>query len=360
VNAATQDRPKAYLSIQQLRAVAALGVVIFHIDTQLARMGYEGWWPNFLSSGVDIFFVISGFIMWITTWDRPTTPIRFMWNRITRIVPLYWIMTAFALAVLLVNADLMQSGTLDWGHVVKSFLFIPDVHPVKLNSMEPLIFAGWTLNYEMMFYLIFAATLFLPARFRLPAAILALLALAGVRLFDPAPLTVLWFYSSEIILEFGMGMLIGAFVTSGRKVAALPAFLMVCGGALALAIVGEWHEEMSRTIVRGIPSALIVLGAVSLELHGRVLKSRAFAYLGDASYSIYLAHGVALSALAQIWRRVLDEANPASWASFTVVSLVVCTVSGAVTYELIERPIAKIIKGGRKRVSERPAVRQPT
>ncbi|HUN11729.1 MAG TPA: acyltransferase, partial [Rhabdaerophilum sp.] len=122
--------PSTYVSVQQLRAVAALGVVLAHIEIYLGRMGFTGGWPHFLTSGVDIFFVISGFIMWVTTADRAVTPAQFFVNRLTRIAPLYWAVTALALAVLLTNRSLMPGAALDWGHVVASFLFIPAMHPV--------------------------------------------------------------------------------------------------------------------------------------------------------------------------------------------------------------------------------------
>ena len=83
------------ISIQILRAFAALLVVFHHARYQIQDFEvffHGGIWP-FGQAGVDIFFVISGFIMWVTTHDRRTTPLRFMTNRIVRIVPLYWLLT---------------------------------------------------------------------------------------------------------------------------------------------------------------------------------------------------------------------------------------------------------------------------
>jgi exopolysaccharide production protein ExoZ len=336
---------KTYNSVQQLRAAAALGVLIFHVETQVGRMGYEGYWPNFLSSGVDIFFVISGFIMWVTTYGRNVTPTQFFMNRLSRIVPLYWLITAVALLILLVRPEWMQSGALDWPHVLKSFLFIPSIHPVTLTTMEPLIIAGWTLNYELLFYAIFAIALLLPPTSRLLAAIAALVALASIRFLSPEPLTVLWFYSSDIVLEFGIGMLIGWFVTSRRSLPTVPSLLLIALGAILLAAYANRADmDLPRLVVRGIPSAAIVLGAICCELNGKVIRSAFVNYLGDASYSLYLVHGLALSAFAQVWRRLAPDAVVANYAIFTVLAVTLACAAGLVVYELVEKPIAQAIK----------------
>lgn len=337
--------PKVLDSVQQLRAVAALGVLIFHIETQAARMGYEGYWPNFLSSGVDIFFVISGFIMWVTTYGRSTTPLQFLGNRLARIVPLYWLVTTFALVILLVQPSWMQSGVLSWPHVISSYLFFPIVHPVKLASMEPLIFAGWTLNYEMLFYAIFAIALMLSTKARLWFTILVLAALAALRLTNPEPLTVLWFYSHDIILEFGFGVLIGWYITAERSVLPWLSYVLIGVGSVTLALFAANPDiDALRVLVRGAPSALIVLGAVSLEVEGRKIRSAFVNYLGDASYSIYLVHGIALSAYTQIWRIVLPQGTEQNLMAFTVSAVVACCLASIVVYEVVEKPITLAIK----------------
>ena len=141
-------------SIQYLRGIAALMVVLLHVRVQLGRMGYGGYWPEFLMAGVDIFFVISGFIMWVTTFDGSTTPWQFLFRRFVRIIPVYWLLTTTTVAVMLVAPSAVQSGRFDSIHVLSSYLFIPTVHPLT-GMMEPVLIPGWTLNYEMFFYIIF-------------------------------------------------------------------------------------------------------------------------------------------------------------------------------------------------------------
>src|SRR5215470_5579719 len=105
------------VSIQYLRGCAALMIVLFHLELQLRRLGYQGYWPHFLDTGVDIFFVISGFIMWITTAKGMTT-LEFYRRRILRIVPLYWFLTSLVLATLIAYPSVMQTGRFDMLHVL--------------------------------------------------------------------------------------------------------------------------------------------------------------------------------------------------------------------------------------------------
>ena len=125
---------------------------------------------EFLSGGVDIFFVISGFVMWGVTAGREGGSWSFFSRRLKRIVPLYAILTTVMLVIMLARPSVLLKSRFDVVHVVTSYLFIPWRHPVK-GMFEPLLFQGWTLNYEMMFYAIFALILFAPMRFRLPAVV---------------------------------------------------------------------------------------------------------------------------------------------------------------------------------------------
>ncbi len=337
--------PATYVSIQQLRAVAALGVVLAHLEIYLGRMGFTGAWPHFLTSGVDIFFVISGFIMWVTTADRTVAPREFLLNRLIRIAPLYWVVTGLALAVLLTNKSLMPGAALDWGHVLASFLFIPAMHPV-LGEPQPLVTAGWTLNFEMMFYALFALALFLPRQYRLNAVLALLLGVVSLRMFDPRPFGAVWFYSSNIILEFGFGVMIGALVTAGRRYSARTGAILVALGAMLVVPLSEVREaEHLRAILRGVPSAMIVLGAVMLELDGRVFPSRLVRFLGDASYSIYLTHGMVLSAFTRLWTKLLPPVLSESFVLFCVAGFIVAAVAGSMIYLIVEKPLGRLAKG---------------
>ena len=140
------------LSIQYLRAVAALMVVFHHI------INAKPWlfnplenYPS-LATGVDIFFVISGFIMYVAA--RNEAPLEFLKKRIIRIVPLYWVAT-LAFVIVKTKLHIFSLTPEDWLHIAKSLAFIPHHDPTNPGKIWPYLIQGWTLNYEMFFYLIF-------------------------------------------------------------------------------------------------------------------------------------------------------------------------------------------------------------
>ena len=155
--------------IDGLRAIAVLSVIFFHAGLDAIPGGYLG---------VDIFFVISGFIICFVADDR--RPAEFMWDRIARVVPLYWLLTLAATAVAFIDPSLFKSTIADPALVLQSLLFIPFV---KANlTMQPVLFVGWTLNYEMFFYLVFALCAPLAAWVRVG---LITLGFVGLALLNP-------------------------------------------------------------------------------------------------------------------------------------------------------------------------------
>jgi peptidoglycan/LPS O-acetylase OafA/YrhL len=170
-------RPGVIRNVQALRGLAALLVVFVHLDNLLLAIGLS----TFGGAGVDIFFVISGFIMVYTTADRHVTPWSFMADRIARIVPIYWLITLAVFCIALVSPMLLQATRADWNELVKSLFFIPFT---KADGVvAPMFYVGWTLNYEMFFYLLFALGLAFPSnRAGAVAVICCLVCLVGAGL----------------------------------------------------------------------------------------------------------------------------------------------------------------------------------
>src|ERR1700722_8663891 len=193
------DRSVELFSIQYLRAAAAIAVLIFHA----AQRGGTSFGAG--AAGGDVFFVISGFIMWVIS--ARATPASFLTRRAARIIPLYWLVTLViaAAAITMPSAFPNLQPTLD--HVVKSMLFYPHADPSGI--VAPLIVPGWTLDYEVFFYLVFAMSLLVAARSRalVLTAALGLLVLAGqlIRPANPALAT----YTHPLLLEFLSGVLLG-------------------------------------------------------------------------------------------------------------------------------------------------------
>jgi exopolysaccharide production protein ExoZ len=200
---------KELISIQYLRGVAALLVVIFHIS-RIPSLRYLSWLDTG-AIGVQIFFVISGFIMWYTTSSRRLSPFEFWYHRIIRVVPLYWLFLLLVIVISLSNPQDLNSTALTTAGIIKSFLFIPYYNAVPINGIAPILVPGWSLNYEMFFYLLFGFSLFLSARrlqfLFLGLTLATLVVLGQVFRFEAAAAVV---YTNSAILLFLEGILLAA------------------------------------------------------------------------------------------------------------------------------------------------------
>lgn len=344
----TASRP-TYYGVQVLRAVAALMVVGHHATIMLWERDHLPV-PNWIagSSGVDLFFVISGFVMMISTGPlrrAPHAARTFLARRLERIVPLYWVVTTVKVVLLLLVPAIGLNGLEGWHHVWTSYLFWPSLSPE--GRFEPVLVVGWTLNFEMGFYLLFAAALALRWRpLALLGPILLLVPLIPALWLGHVPLA-LSFYHSTQLWEFLMGMLLGLGV---QQVSKLPASL----GAL-LVLVCMWPlltwnlpgVDLGRGWMWGLPAAGVVLGALALEARWGRRSPRWLLLLGDASYSIYLVHTLVLPAIglgvARIARPWPDEIPMA-----LMVSVILSALAGVAVYRWIERPMLNWVRGWRQ------------
>jgi exopolysaccharide production protein ExoZ len=329
----TPHRPMPELvSIQYLRAVAALGVVVWHAQGQMGL-------PNttVLQAGIEIFFVISGYVMWLILADRPVSPWTFVRKRLMRVVPLYWLLTTVMVVLLLLAPQLLQSARFDVAHVVASYLFIAWPNPVEGVGLRPVMIPGWTLNYEMAFYALLAAGLALKTQWRAPFVIGTLCLLASL---SPLPMSpIARFYASPFMAEIALG--IGLAIAMKR----MPSHWMAWGGwafvaGLALLLCGGAVIDVAahdRLILFALPVTLMVGGLVALEREGRLPSMPLLKAIGDASYPLYMIHPVLLSAMAQVWRLAgLTTASP--WL-YVVTGVVVTSAVGWLAHVTLERPL---------------------
>ena len=282
-------RQSELMSIQYLRAIAAIGVVIYHIGELFARS------YNFGGVGVDLFFVISGFIMWMVSRQREASPATFVKKRLLRIVPMYWSVTIFLAACAHLRPNLFPLDHPDISHVLLSLLFIPHPRPVD-GSLLPLVSQGWTLNYEMFFYFLFALTLAWPRKYQfyaLNAFILGCVS-SGCILHPSSPVGLT--YTSPLLIEFLAGIYICRAWVNKTVLSTKTAWTAIAMGVAGILATFVLYAPLPRFIGSGVPAAFIVLGAVSLESRGVILRLHWMKLLGDASYSIYLTHW--LSSLA--------------------------------------------------------------
>jgi exopolysaccharide production protein ExoZ len=343
-HAPSETTPRARASIdniQTLRAVAALLVVFVHLDVFLRALGVT----PFGHGGVDLFFVISGFIMVHTTRARPVTAVEFMVNRITRIAPIYWLITLAVYAVALIAPSLLQATSSDPWQLLQSLAFIPFQ---KSNGLiQPVLFVGWTLNYEMFFYALFAVGLLFPTRAVggvVVAVVIGLFALYG-QVASPHSVPAA-FYTRDIVLEFAAGMGLAALVPRIRGGAFVPkaALLAVCVlGLAAMAFLPLVFTEQSRLFTQGLPSLAVVAAAVVLHQQGLTVSSPLLLLLGNASYSIYLTHPFVTQAAQKAGK--LLGLTPVVTVLLIVMTLLAVCVVGVGTHLVIERPLTRFAKG---------------
>jgi exopolysaccharide production protein ExoZ len=329
--AASRSMNRLY-GIQYLRALAALAVVVFHAAERTGGHFAIG------AAGVDVFFVISGFIMWVISHRRPTTPARFMRDRLERIAPVYWIATGVMVAGGL--AGLFPNMKLTLGHVFGSMFFVPHRSPSN-GEIWPVLVQGWTLNYEMFFYAVFAGCLLLPSRMRLAALASIFIGLAGFGLTRSSDNPVFTTYTDPIILEFLIGALIGKLWLEGRIPSPTAGAALIAVALLGFTFVGVTYIGFGPLAFGPLAAALLI-GVLALEKSGAVRHVRPLTYLGDSSYSIYLWHTMAISVVAKLAPLLAIPAAPAM-----ILAVLAGVAVGIGAYEMLERPLTAAFKGVR-------------
>ena len=329
-----------FASIQALRGVAVLLVMLYHGNWNLSAIDprhdprvrmYQG-----LASGVDIFFIISGFVMITSNLARrgeAASGGNFMKRRLERIVPLYWLVTTLALLIHATAPFYSIRPYLGLGQVAASYLFIPAFE-------VPIVPPGWTLTAEMLFYLLFAVALWCRVR----PMILATLILFGLALLHPLAHHSLTAASltQEVMLEFAFGMGLAHLVAAGYRLRSGWAWLLLLVGTLAL-LSGAHGHHLWRSLYWGVPALGIVAGAVSLESSGRTRMPGWLLILGNASYSLYLVHMLVVWILTGIvlrhgWHGALVD------ALFLVVYLASATTVGLLCYRHVELPMIRYFR----------------
>lgn len=349
---------REYLTIQALRAIAALSVVVFHaMEAWRDRVdGAAIYWANG-SAGVDIFFVISGFVMVVSSErliGRADGWLEFLRRRFIRIIPLYWLITTIKLAGILVFPAEARHGPPVLDNIISSYLFLPSRD--GLGNVSPVLPVGWTLNYEMLFYILFALALFV--RVNVLKVIVPILgALSIVALFRTDDWPAVTDLANTLVFEFVFGVCLARWVLSGYQLERGWSWLLLALGGAAISTLPMGGRDL-QVLAWGIPALAIVTAAVSLEgTLGRRLPQWLL-FLGDASYSIYLVHFVLTTGLGIIAAKLHLHA-PACEAAMVVLCLIGAGIVGGAVHWWIERPMTEWLKrfGARPATPELPAVR---
>jgi len=341
---------QTFYSIQALRGLAASLVVIAHIFEHPLRGA-----PDALlltgRFGVEIFFVISGFVMTHVAGEGSFAPGAFAVRRILRILPLYWVCTLLVFAVALAAPALFKTTTADVKHLVLSLLFIPAPDPQAASDWRPLFKLGWTLNYEMFFYAALMALFW--CRKRIQRSLILTIALGALLLVSfvvPPKGSILAFYANIALIPF----LVGVWLAEASAVfARLPRWGVVALVAAA-ALSTAWLYQLPFDSMRDLgPHLVMTLAATLIVVSGLALEPRCprrgfVQMVGNSSYSLYLTHMFVVGAA---WAAIegIDPPKALQWG-LTPLIYGAALVTAYASHRVIELPFNRLAH----RLTQRP------
>lgn len=280
----------------------------------------EGWGE----SGVDIFFVLSGFIILHTQLQNKRSLWKFLKLRMIRIVPIYWLVSLILVACYLIFPPSVfnsETPSIEW--IFQSLFFISSMNS---SVTAPIVGVGWTLELEMLFYCLFAFSLFFNNWSK-----------SYIFLFLSLLLIILC-TSKFILFEFLFGMLVAIAFNKIKLHHKYGLTIFIFGFLFLLASINLNDQVyMNRVIIWGVPSSIIIFGLIYAKQYNNIL----FKSLGDASYSIYLIHAFTISAFYKLISLINISINN-DYIAF--VCLFFTILFGAATYSYIEKPLTSFIR----------------
>ena len=331
-------------NIQVLRAIAALMVVYFHTIGALNSY-YPGntltenlFFSHWGAYGVDVFFVISGFIMVYTNSFKKRSPLAFIKDRIKRVVPLYWIFTAIFVLLYFIFPAAFRQKTLIPADIIGSFFFYQYI----IRHQDPVLIPGWTLEFEMLFYLVFSLSLF--AKKMVQTVLISSLALC----------LLLFTGLDHLILEFvlGMGLALLYLKFPGFRFSRTGSYLALLTGMLLLILGAGYWVEARITVITG---ALLLFAGF---LYFRPIKHKIALLLGNASYSLYLIQTFTIPLFFKLWTKLPFAPTLFSQTAAVISCLVFTCIAAVISYRLIEQPLARLwAKKSAEQVSPAPLVK---
>jgi exopolysaccharide production protein ExoZ len=346
--------------IQLLRAIAVLMVVHCHVlDLQPSHtksgnsfQHHFFYLPDFGAAGVDIFFVISGFIITVisATYAHNNKAVDFFKKRLIRVIPLYWLVSLIFILLLLMNGR-----TVNTDRAITSFVIFPFFSNPSLDI--PVLIQGWTLSFELLFYMVVSAAMMMNRQWYVLIVVLFFLTciIFNYHFAGTTRNTFIRFIGNGIMLEFLMGAIAGIVFLRLVSVKPVVANMVLFAGAGGLLIslftgygsVSEAAKVVSgalsyqRALIWGLPSALLVAG-VALKEKTRILFVHPFwVAIGNASFSIYLTHLFFLPSLyARNWFKhsVVNVIHP---DLLLFISLAFAVAVGCIFYRLVELPLLR-------------------
>lgn len=260
---------------------------------------------------------------------------KFIWERATRIYPPYWLYTTLVLLAWIIVPSMVNSSFSDPPSIWKSYLLFPD-------KSGPLLAVGWTLIYEMYFYLCFAIILAASSRSKKPVIHIFLVLWAVFIIVMNLLRESYCIPTSLLTLDFIMGSFIALLIKRNfKKLGFFTLAIGIIGLIIALFAFAN-NMKWERTFLIGAPCALLVYGAVSIELNNKIMPPKWAVALGNASYSVYLSHILVLSGIGRLY--ALVPQNYWTEATFLIVSICVANAVGLCSYLYIEKQTLQFLR----------------
>ena len=331
------------VGVQYLRGLAALAVVFYHVFSNRVAEDW-GQYRDYGVAGVDVFFVISGFIMWRTTSRSTAAAIPdFLMRRVVRIYPAWWIALTVWVAMRFAVPDRLHNADVNTWSLLASYVLFPRYHAVFLGHVWPILVPGWTLQIELLFYLVFAATLLLSALWlRLIAILFVLICLALFGFLHGPVDAFVTDLTQPLMLEFAAGIVIATQYDRLRSMPIWASAAMPLAGFAIIALCASPTIDGApiRAITLGPAAVLIIAGSVGLESALRAAPLRLPLLIGDASYSLYLTHPISISIAAFVWERLrLPTGSSVVAALFVPVAILISVACALLFYRLFELPL---------------------
>ncbi|MFC4262689.1 acyltransferase family protein [Ferruginibacter yonginensis] len=332
--------------IQVLRGVASLLVVLFHTTSLIKEsihLNFIGGFFLFGGAGVDIFFVLSGFIIAYSSQQlhyKNNSFTSFLKRRFVRVFPVYWVIITLLLALQIMLPTFYNNQyNLNASNLLSTFLLLPQ--HTMLNGVS------WTLSYEIFFYILFSLSFLIPNKKVLTVisvlylAIIILLPLMGFINHSS------WYYFVffPMNIEFFMGIAIAVFMKKislnlGKILVLLGTILFLCAGVLYNNDIALVAGFFNRVIFFGVPSFFIIAGVVRLEQQKQIKTNRILNSLGTASYSLYLIHLPIIAAFLKLTGKYFNQSAILLHVFALFIIIFICVLS-IIFFNVIEKPLIK-------------------
>lgn len=352
------NRPQRIETLDHIRAFSALLVVLGHAlhyvnELPVAQGGGIGI-PYFQHGfGAMIFIAMSGFVGYITTINKEgkSDARIFLYRRLTKLVPLYWLFTSLWLAIALLNPSVLTKGQIDPWHVIGSYLFIPVARPFD-GMPSPVLSLGWTLNYVILFYIMFFAAILVRKKIRLPAISIAVICIIFAHPYVKTSVA-FSFWSDRYILLALVGVYLGAMWKSLLLKPILPysigaiTVMVACFAAWAILHHGRGTGfSVNFLLASGLSFIVVGVCVITKSVHNKLFMTT-WSAIAASSYSLYLSHPFTLGIMVEVWKTLELYYYFNGWF-LLIAEIIAAVIIGLLVSKFIEKPISRHVEQFRK------------